>query len=228
MRRADRLLELIQILRDGKLHRAQNMARTLGVSERTIYRDMDTLVASGTPVCGERGVGYQMTVPITLPPMNLSMRELEVLNLGVAILTEAADEELQLAAKSLAGKIDAVLPENQVAAQTAWGFAVYPFADAATGFKHIPMIRGAIRDKTKITVLYEDLEGHTSRSVFHPLQLDYWGRVWTLTAWSESQFEFCVLRVDRIRELAHSRTIFTDQPGKSLQDYIAGLADTSG
>jgi predicted DNA-binding transcriptional regulator YafY len=57
MRRTDRLFEIIQILRDGKLHRAQDIAARLEVSTRTIYRDMDTLVASGVPVEGERGVG---------------------------------------------------------------------------------------------------------------------------------------------------------------------------
>ena len=69
MRRTDRLFDIIQILRDGRLHRAQDIARRLEVSTRTIYRDMDTLVASGVPVAGERGVGYMITEAITLPPL---------------------------------------------------------------------------------------------------------------------------------------------------------------
>lgn len=115
MRRTDRLFEIVQILRDGKLHRAQDIARRLEVSVRTIYRDMDTLIASGVPVEGERGVGYMARAAITLPPLTLTGEELEALNLGVAIVAEAADAELKAAAARLADKIDAVLPERIVA-----------------------------------------------------------------------------------------------------------------
>ena len=72
MRRSDRLFDIIQILRDGKLHRAQDIAARLEVSTRTIYRDMDTLVGSGVPVEGERGVGYMITEAISLPPLTLT------------------------------------------------------------------------------------------------------------------------------------------------------------
>ena len=110
MRRTDRLFDIIQILRDGKLHRAQDIADRVEVSVRTIYRDMDTLVASGVPVEGERGVGYMITQAITLPPLTLTVAELEALNLGMAIVAEAADPDLKSAAQTLAEKIDAVLP----------------------------------------------------------------------------------------------------------------------
>ena len=69
MRRTDRLFDLIQILRDGRLHRAQDIAERLEVSTRTVWRDMATLMASGLPVEGERGVGYILRPPITLPPI---------------------------------------------------------------------------------------------------------------------------------------------------------------
>ena len=65
MRRADRLMHLVQLLRDGSLHRAEDLARATGVSIRSIYRDMDTLAASGVPIEGERGVGYRVTAAIT-------------------------------------------------------------------------------------------------------------------------------------------------------------------
>ena len=100
MRRTDRLFELIQLLRDGRLHRGKDLAERLGVSLRTLYRDMDTLTVSGIPVEGERGLGYMMTAPITLPPLNLTLTELEALHLGLAVVSKAADEELQRAAAS--------------------------------------------------------------------------------------------------------------------------------
>ena len=94
MRRTDRLFDLIQILRDGKLHRASDMAAALEVSTRTIWRDMATLIASGLPVEGERGVGYILSAPITLPPVALTRDEMEALRLGVQLVASAADPSL--------------------------------------------------------------------------------------------------------------------------------------
>ena len=89
MKRSDRLYKLIQTLKDGGLHRAEDMARDLNVSVRTIYRDMDTLAASGIPVEGERGVGYSARAAITLPPLNLTEVELEALQVLVGPIQRA-------------------------------------------------------------------------------------------------------------------------------------------
>lgn len=218
-RRSDRLFALIQELRDGRLHTAQALADTLEVSVRTIYRDMETLQNSGVPVEGERGVGYMMSAPITLPPLNLTMGELEALHLGVAVLTEAADPEIARAAKTLAGKIDAVLPENAAPPSQGWGFAVYPFADAAAGFKHMPVLRAAIRARQKLRLRYRALSEEVTTRLIRPLQLEYWGRVWTLTAWCELRGDFRVFRVDRIESLIETGAEFADEPGKRLEDY---------
>jgi predicted DNA-binding transcriptional regulator YafY len=223
LRRTDRLFELIQILRDGRLHRAADMAERLEVSVRTIYRDMDTLVASGIPVEGERGVGYMMTAPVTLPPLNLTMAELEALHLGMAVVAEAADDDLRKAARSLSAKIDAVLPEDRAAPPQGWGFAVYPFADAAAGFAHMPPIRAAIRSRQKLRLSYRALDDTPSRRTVRPLQLEYWGRVWTLTAWCEARGDFRVFRVDRIEAIEILPELFVDEPGRTLADYMAGL-----
>lgn len=224
MRRTDRLFALIQILRDGRLHRAQDMADRLEVSLRTIYRDMDTLAASGVPVEGERGLGYMITAAITLPPLNLTMVELEALHLGMAVVGEAADEELKEAARSLSSKIDAVLPEDRRQAPTSFGFAVYPFADAAYGFKFMPALRGAIRARQKVDISYTALTGEESRRTIRPLQLEYWGRIWTVTAWCESRDDFRVFRVDKINELRVLPAVFMEEKGKRLDDYLADHA----
>lgn len=225
MRRTDRLFELIQILRDGRLHRAQDMADKLEVSVRTVYRDMDTLMASGLPVEGERGLGYMITAEITLPPLNLTMTELEALHLGMAIVGSAADEELQAAAASLSAKIDAVLPEDRSAPPTGWGFAVYPFADAHKGFQHMPQIRGAIRARQKLQISYRDLQGaETERSV-RPLEMEYWGRVWTATCWCELRADFRAFRVDRIEALKVLPALFVDEEGKTMADFLAREAN---
>lgn len=221
MRRTDRLFDLIQILRDGRLHRAQDIADKLDVSVRTIYRDMDTLMASGLPIEGERGLGYMITAEITLPPLNLTMTELEALHLGMAVVGEAADDELQAAARSLSAKIDAVLPEDRRAPPTGWGFAVYPFADAAQGFQHMPAIRGAIRARQKLAIDYRDLKGAQTARTVRPLQREYWGRVWTVTCWCELRDDFRVFRIDRVDTLKVLPALFVDEDGKTLEDYLA-------
>ncbi|SFP20036.1 helix-turn-helix transcriptional regulator [Tranquillimonas alkanivorans] len=220
MHRTDRLYELIQILRDGRLHRAHEMARKLGVSLRTIYRDMETLMASGVPVQGSRGMGYRMTAPITLPPLNLTLAELEALQLGLMVVAEAGDDEQTAAAHALSDKIDAVLPEDRSAMPRELGLAVYPFAEAAHGFRHMPAIRAAIRARQKLRVSYSDTDGTDSQRTIRPLKLDYWGRVWTVTAWSETDADFRVLRADRIGELRVLPELFVEERGKTLMDYL--------
>jgi biotin operon repressor len=115
MARKDRLFSLIQILRDGNLYRACDLAELVGVSLRTLYRDMDTLAASGVPIRGERGLGYQITAAYTLPALNLTKTELEALHLGLAAVGESEDAELSAAAKALSRRIDGVLPEDSAA-----------------------------------------------------------------------------------------------------------------
>jgi len=218
-KRSNRLIELIQLLRDGRFHRAEDIAARLNVSLRTIYRDMDTLAASGIPVEGLRGLGFQITAPITLPPLNLTMTELEALHLGMAIVGQSGDEELSAAARSLSAKIDAVLPEDRSSPPKGWGFAVYPFADAAAGFDHMPAIRAAIRARQKLRVDYLALDGALSTRVIRPLALDYWGRVWTTTCWCETTQDFQDLRADRIQKLTVLPALFVEEAGKALVDF---------
>ena len=212
MRRADRLMNLIRLLRDGELHKAADLARATGVSLRTVYRDMETLAASGVPIEGERGTGYRVTAAITLPPLNLSMAELEALHVSLAAMKEAPDPDLAAAASSLATKLDGVLPE--VNAPKA--LAIYPFADAARGFQHLPKIRSAIRARQKLQLTV----GNRDRTV-RPLQLDYWGRLWTCVVWCDTTRRFDDLRIDQIDSLRVLPSLFVDEEGKRLSDYQA-------
>ncbi len=219
MRRADRLIDLIQILRSGGVHKAQEIADQLNVSLRSVYRDMDTLAASGVPIVGERGIGYRLTAAITLPPLNLTKIELEALHLGLAIVGDGGDTDLKAAASSLSGKIDAVLPIDRQTAPSGWGFATYPFADVAAGFDHMPTMRRAIQAKQKLKISYADSVGDKCQSVVWPLALDYWGRVWTGAMWCEETSTFLSLRLDKITEMKTIQGLFVDEPGKTLADF---------
>lgn len=223
MRRPDRLLDLLLVLRDGRLHRAQDLAARLGVSVRTIYRDMDTLIASGIPIAGERGLGYMATAAITLPPLNLTEDELDALRLGIAGAAETGDPILAAAARSLLAKIDAVLPPDGTKRPDGLGLAVHPFAEASRGFQHVPAIRAAVRARQKLRIACKDDHGGTTDCVIRPLRLDYWGRVWTVTAWSETEAGFRLYRADRIARLAVLPQLFVDEPGRTLGDYLASM-----
>jgi len=114
MSRDARLYDLVQILRDGRLHTAAELADRLGVSPRTIWRDMAMMAATGLPVSGERGLGYILRSPLLLPPTMLTPDELEALNAGLRHV-EATDPALARAAKTLLNKIATLLPQVTIA-----------------------------------------------------------------------------------------------------------------
>jgi predicted DNA-binding transcriptional regulator YafY len=214
MNRKDRLYALMQRLRDRQLHTAEAMAQDLGVSVRTIYRDMETLAASGVPVEGARGYGYTVQAAITLPPLNLTEAELEALHLALAALGKSDLPEHAASARSLAAKIEAVLPEDAGAAPAPFAFATDTFAEAARGFIHMPMIRAAIRVRQRLRAEIDSV----SRDI-RPLHIDYFGRVWSCVAWDETDRRFLNLRIDRITALTPLPGLFVDEPGKTLDDW---------
>lgn len=221
MTKSDRLFDLLTILRDARTHRAEDLARRLGVSVRTIWRDMDALRASGVPVEGERGLGYRLSDQIALPPLTLNPDELEALNLGLAIVAEAADPDLKAAADRLAAKIDAASPERAVPAREAWKFVRSPFQDAARGFAHLPTLRAAIKARQKLRLVYHSKGDRVTNRVIRPLHLEHWGRVWSLTAWCDLRQAFRVFRVDLIQTAEALPELFSDEPGKLYSDYQA-------
>ena len=175
--------------------------------------------ASGVPIEGSRGIGYRTLDVTTLPPITLTQAELEVLNLGLAIVVEAADPNFRAAAQSLAEKLDNALPERSVDSAEAWKFARSPFADAARGFSSMPLIRAAIKAKQKLQITYNSKGDRVTTRTVRPLQIDYWGRVWTLTAWCERKSAFRVFRTDLIQTAEARPEMFVDEVGKRLSDY---------
>ena len=219
MARKDRLFEIMQLLRDGSVHRAEDIARQMGVTPRTVYRDMDTLVASGVPVSGARGAGYRLADVVSLPPLTLTEAEVEALHLGLAIAGEVADASLKSAALSLAEKIDMQMSERVTAQTDAWKFAVYPFADTARGIRHIATLRAAIRARQKLRLTYTAPSGTVTTRPVRPLLMEHLGRVWLLTAWCELRNDFRTFRLDLIETAEALPELFTDEAGKSLTDY---------
>lgn len=224
MQRSERLAEIVEIVRDGRLHLARDIADALDVSVRTVYRDIDTLVASGVPIDGERGVGYLLREPVFLPPMALSLTELEALSLGMAIVQQTADEELQAAAGAVMNKVGEHA-SNRRKAPKSWGFGIYAFERAQEGFRHMPLIRRAIREGLKLRINYRSLDDRHSTRVIRPLQIEYWGRVWTCSAWCEHRNSFRAFRIDRMQCCEPTGKVFQPEAGKTIEDYLKHVAD---
>jgi predicted DNA-binding transcriptional regulator YafY len=117
-----------------------------------------------------------------------------------------------------------VLPEHRTAPATGWGLAAFPFAEVARGFVHMPAIRAALKARQKLRLTYRSLDEALTERVVRPLQMEYWGRVWTLTAWCELRHDFGVFRVDRVDRLEPLAEQFEEEDGKTLADYLARYA----
>lgn len=220
MRRADRLFQIIQILRREQLTTARQLAGELEVSERTIYRDVQDLIGSGVPVEGEAGVGYQLGGDFDLPPLMFDAQELEALILGASMVASWADPELSTAAGNALSKIGYVVPEDlrsMLAAPRvqALGF----FVDQSVRFG-MAELRRALRERRKCRVAYRDSEGKATERVLWPLGLYFWGRSWTLAAWCELRGDYRSFRLDRMERLAVGEEHFEETGQRSLRDFI--------
>ncbi|HHG91149.1 MAG TPA: YafY family transcriptional regulator [Devosia sp.] len=220
MRRTDRLFEILQIFRGGKLCRGRDIAEKLEVSLRTIYRDIDTLVASGIPIEGERGVGYILREPIFLPPLALAHNELAALQLGMEVVLQAADSDLQEAARQLLVKIDAVVPGDRRGADHLRGISIY-VAQPGRKPRYLADLRRAVGEKNLVEIDYVSLGDEVSSRRIRPLQCEYWGTAWTCTAWCEMRNDFRVFRIDRISGYRETGAVFTPESGKTYKDYLA-------
>ena len=160
MSRAQRLLDLIQVLRRHR-HPVSGaaLAEATGVSLRTLYRDIDTLKAEGAHIDGEAGVGYVLRPGFMLPPLMFSEEEIEALVLGSRWVHQRADRELANAAANVLAKIGAVLPKDLRDALDDSGMLIAPGEPIAAGDAQLPKIRQAIRTERKIGISYRDKDG---------------------------------------------------------------------
>lgn len=199
MTRAARLLALLQALRARRRPAtAAALAAELGVSARTIYRDIATLAAEGAPISGEAGVGYVLAPGLFLPPLMFDAEETEALLLGLATVRQRGDATLERAARQALAKIAAVLPpearaglESPVARPGAVWWEMAEGGDLDT-------LRRAIRGERKLRIAYTDAEGRASERVVWPFAIDFLHAARILDAWCETRQDFRHFRVDRI------------------------------
>lgn len=202
MSRAQRLLELIQVLRRYR-HPVSGatLAEETGVSIRTLYRDIADLQAQGAQIEGETGVGYVLRPGFMLPPLMFSEEEIEALVLGSRWVAERGDDDLAVSARNALAKIKAVLPQDLRDGVDANALLIGPAAPAEDGDVDLAAIRRAIRGERKLTIQYRDAQGRASTRVIWPFALGYFERVRMVVAWCEARVAFRHFRTDRIAAL---------------------------
>ena len=202
MSRAQRLLDLIQALRGYRRPvSGATLAETLGISLRTVYRDIETLKAQGAHIDGEPGVGYVLRPGFMLPPLMFSEEEIEAIVLGSRWVADRADAALGAAARNAVAKIAAVLPQDLKISLDTSSLLVGPGNAVAAGDAELPTIRLAIRTERKLRIFYVDGRGRDSKRTIWPFALAFFDRVRVVVAWCEIREGFRHFRTDRISKV---------------------------
>jgi predicted DNA-binding transcriptional regulator YafY len=225
MRRADRLFQIVLDLGRGKCTKARTLAERLGVSERTVYRDVSDLIGAGVPIEGEPGKGYRLRADYHVPPMMFDDDELQALAFGAEVAKTWEDRALSDAAERILSKVHAALPPRlrPKLALSRMHVPDFQVPDAVTEL--LGVARAAINEKRRLVLHYRDANGGQTERTVWPLGLVYWGGTWTLGAWCESREDFRTFRVDRIESACKLRSAIPDSPGRSLEDYFAAVSE---
>ena len=225
MRRADRLLQIIQILRRrGRPTTALKLAEELEVVPRTIYRDMAALQAARVPIDGEAGVGYILRAGYDLPPLMFNADEIEAVVLGARMVIERGDAELGRAASDVLAKVEAVMPRSM--SDQLWRAALlvpHPLEEGVGFGKYVPEIRRAVRDGRKLRIAYQDGAGKRTERTIWPLGLYLYSHVTLVCAWCAMREGFRAFRSDRINACRALDERFDPQNGKLMREFVANF-----
>ncbi|MGL4590790.1 MAG: helix-turn-helix transcriptional regulator [Aestuariivirga sp.] len=199
MRRAERLLQLLQILRR---HRrpvtGDAIARELEVSLRTVYRDIAALIADRVPIRGEAGIGYVLGEGFDLPPLMFTPDELEAVMLGLRWVARRGDADLSRAAQDTVAKIGAVLPERLRPFLFDAALLVPPHFRLAEDQVDVALLRAAIREGRKAEIKYRSEDGRETVRVIWPIAVAYFDAQRLIVAWCELRQDFRTFRTDRM------------------------------
>ncbi|RWG83475.1 YafY family protein [Mesorhizobium sp.] len=200
MRRADRLFQIIQILRRStRPITASQIAEELETSRRSVYRDIADLIGQRVPIRGEAGLGYVLDRDYDMPPLMLTPDELEAAVLGAQWVADKGDAVLAAAARDLIAKIATMVPERlrPFVSEPSVGAPLARTATAADGLD-IARARAAIRKGRKIRIRYRDEQDKESERVVWPTMIGYAETVRLIAAWCELRQDFRHFRTDRI------------------------------
>jgi len=227
MKKSERLLQLLVLLRGRRRAvTAEYLAERLEVTERTIYRDMQSLIASGVNIEGEAGVGYCLRPGSDIAPIMFDAKELEALVLGIRLLKGWGDDELIAAANTAQDKIKAVLPAHmQHEHESKTTKYLVPDYKRQHYLKFSAQVRAAIDKKQVVAISYMDEKEKTSDREIECLGLMFWGSAWTIVAWCRLRQGYRLFRLDRIKTLEKSAVTFTIDDDKSFANWASKYED---
>src|SRR6476661_563713 len=218
MRRADRLFQIVQLLRRRRtVATAKQIADKLEVSERTIYRDVRDLVLAGTPIDGEAGVGYRIRPGYDLPPLMFDREEIQALVLGARIVRQFGDPALARASDAILAKVATVLPKELEPLLADTRLFVPSTVGGGRSADALALAREALTSRRRVRFRYANERGDATERTVRPLGIFFWGRTWTLAAWCEMRTAFRNFRLDRVSDAALLEP-FEDEPGRTLRD----------
>jgi predicted DNA-binding transcriptional regulator YafY len=225
VRRADRLFQIIQLLRRHRVMTAATLAQDLEISERTVYRDVRDLVSSGVPIEGEAGVGYMLRRGFDLPPLMFSEQEIEAMVLGARVVTSWGDAGLARAAGDALARVESVLPDRLKARLNGTPLFAPGFHVPSRVAASLTELRAAIDARRKIRMAYTGADGAGTERTVRPIGLFFWGTVWSAAAWCELRNDFRSFRLDRIERMDTLPERFADEPGRTIEAYFARRDD---
>jgi len=199
MNKTERLLNLLTILRSYRhAVTGERLADRLGISIRTLYRDIAALQAMGAEIEGEAGVGYILKPTFFLPPLMFTQTELEALLLGAQWVSQYGDAPLSEGAKDSLNKIFDVLPASIKKDNNAFTLRVGPPASETMAKEDLSAIREAIAKQNKIDLVYKSQDGKQTQRIIWPFTIGYFtdGRI--LVAWCEKENDYIHFQTDRI------------------------------
>lgn len=226
MRRADRLFQIVQHLKARRLTTAAQLARLLGVSERTVYRDFRDLSLSGIPVKGEAGVGYCVDRSFELTALMFTRDEVETVVVALRMVQAFGGPKLSAAAVTALDKVILALPKDRRAEIERPQIYAPVFNTHRELDSLLEALRVAIDDHAVLQLTYMDEQGRETQRIVRPLALHFWGSVWTVAAWCELRTAFRSFRLDRVRACARTGDSFTEEPGKTLRDFLRSVGVT--
>jgi predicted DNA-binding transcriptional regulator YafY len=222
MRRADRLIRIVHFLRGRRLAvTAKSIAEEFEICTRTVYRDIQDLMNSGTPITGEAGIGYIIDKKYYLPPVTFDADELEAIGLGISMVRHWTDHRFASKADSAFAKIQAVLPtilQGELEQITTYSIPNQVAVPWTISFSDL---RECIRIRRKIRISYADGSNETTSRTLRPLALIFCSPVWLLATWCELRSDFRNFRLDRMTSLDLCHDIFADEADKNLAAYKA-------
>ena len=229
MRRADRLFLIIHALRGRRAAMtAQQLAGTLHVSLRTIYRDVADLQLSGVPIEGEAGIGYVLRKGSDIPPLMFNADELEALVVGTRFVRAFGGERLGLGASAALLKIEAVLPPELRERSRRTRIYAPELDNRIEASGMIDRLHEAVEARQVLRLQYRDPSARETTREVEPLCLTFWGGSWTLGAWCRLREDFRNFRPDRIVGVEITGEAFVEIAGRDLNAYLRAVGNPMG